>query len=89
MLVYTDYEGNEIRLTYERLQHIRQRHARVFGIPDAVELTLAEPDFVEPSRHGSREYHRYFENSNRWVMVVVAFRVDDAFILTARTIVSR
>ena len=89
MSVYTDYEGNEIRLTDERVRHIKQRHARVFDIPGAIELTLADPDFVEQSRYGSREYHRYFENSNRWVMVVVAFRSDDAFILTARTIVAR
>ena len=89
MLVYTDYEGNEIRLPNERIRHIRQRHASVFRIPDAIEITLAGPDFTEPSGNSSIRYYRYFEQWNRHILVVVAFRGDDAFVLTARAIVER
>ena len=89
MLVYIDYEGNEIRLSSERIQHIRQRHASVFRIPDAIEITLADPDFAEPSGNGSIRYYRYFEQWNRHILVVVAFRSNDAFVLTARAIVER
>ena len=89
MLVYTDYEGNEIRLPDERIRHIRQGHASVFRIPDAIEITLSDPDFTEPSRYNTLEYHRYFEHSNRWVIVVVAFSGSDGFVLTARAVVER
>ena len=45
MLVYTDYEGNEIRLTDERLYgHIALLHPRVLRIENAIEQTLSAPD---------------------------------------------
>jgi hypothetical protein len=47
--VLKDYEGREIRLTDERIRHISARHPRVFRIPQSIELTLQEPDTVDPS----------------------------------------
>ena len=89
LLVYTDYEGNQIRLPDERIRHISQNHAKVFRISDAIEITLSDPDSTEPSGNNSVKYYRYFERWNRHVLVVVAFRRNDAFVLTARTIVER
>lgn len=85
MQIFIDYKGNEIRLPDERRRHIRQRHPRVLRIPNAIALTLADPHDIEPGPYGARVYTRWFEDANRWVIVVVNMRVHDPFILTAYT----
>lgn len=47
---------------------------------------MTEPDFTEPSYRGpAMIYYRYFEDVERWVKVVVAMSVSDAFVLTVYT----
>ena len=86
MPVYTDYEGNQIRLTDERLYgHIALLHPRVLLIEDAIARTLAVPDVtrIDIDDDEVRLYYKQMERS--WVVVAVAFKNDDAFVLTAYT----
>ena len=86
MLVYIDYEGNEVRLTDERLYgHIALLHPRVLRIEDAIEQTLSAPDVtrIDFDDDEVRLYYRRLEGE--WIVVAVAFKSDDAFVLTAYT----
>ena len=86
VLVYTDYEGNEIRLTDERLYgHIALLHPRVLRIEDAIQQTLSAPD-VTRFDFDDDEVRLYYRRLERvWIVVAVAFKNDDAFVLTAYT----
>ncbi|MCI0439479.1 MAG: hypothetical protein L0177_10140 [Chloroflexi bacterium] len=86
--VLTDFEGNEIRFLEERQRHVRRKHPRIYRIPGAIELTLAEPEDWGPSLISPRVrvYERHFDtvNSGRWlVRVVVDFGVRSPYIRTA------
>ena len=84
--ILTDYNGARIRLTDERLYgHIEIRHPDALQIESAIPHTLAEPDFtrVDIDDDEVRLYYKQFRT--RWVVVAVAFKQDDAFVLTAYT----
>lgn len=86
MHVYTDYEGNEIRLTDERLYgHIALLHPRILQIEDSVLHTLAVPDAVRIDFDDDEVRLYYKRLMDTWVVVAVAFKSDDAFVLTAYT----
>ena len=84
MLLYTDYEGNEIRLTDERLYgHIAPFHPRVLRIENAIGQTLFAPN-VTRIDFDDDEVRLYYKRLERvWIVVAVAFKSDDAFVLTA------
>lgn len=82
----TDYNGNQIRLTDERLHdHIGIRHPEVLQIENAIPQALENPDFTQIDRDDDevRLYFKRFEAN--WVVVAVAFKQNDAFVLTAYT----
>ncbi len=88
MRILTDFEGNEIELPDSAVAHIRHRHPRIFRIPDAIELTLNEPDRIEPSLRepGVLVYVKEFERFDigDWrVRVIVKFEPERIFIKTA------
>ncbi len=86
MLVFSDYEGSEVRLTDERLYgHIALVHPRVLRIENAIEQTLSAPDAtrIDFDDDDVRLYYRRLERV--WIIVAVAFKSDDAFVLTAYT----
>ncbi len=87
MQVIPDYEGRPIRLTEERLAHIRRRPEMVGQEPKIGE-TMAAPDVVIDSRHDPsvRLYHRLYEQTpvtRKYVLVAVKVLDDDAFVVTA------
>ena len=86
MQIYLDYEGNAIRLTDERLYgHIAPLHPRVMQIDNAIPQTLASPEVIQIDADDdeARLYYKRLERT--WVVVVVAFKHNDAFVITAYT----
>jgi hypothetical protein len=82
-----DYQGTEIRLTDERLEHILEHPEMASLEPEIVE-TLARPERVVRSRSDeeARLYYRFYPETavgGKFLCVVVKFRTDDAFVLTA------
>jgi hypothetical protein len=87
MEVWTDLEGRAIRLTDDRLDHIR-RHPAMIGQETRIRETLANPDVVAESRQDPsvRLYHELYEEtpvSRKYVLVAVKLLGDDAFVITA------
>jgi len=82
-----DYTGRAIRLTDERLAHIRW-HPEMTGLESAVEETLLRPLRVVESLSDpqARLYYRYYVGTrvgDKYLCVVVKVVGEDAFVLTA------
>lgn len=82
-----DYRDTEIRLTDERRAHILE-HPEMRSMECKIEETLARPERVMRSRSDeeARLYYRFYPEtrvSGKFLCVVVKFREDDAFVLTA------
>ena len=85
---FTDEQGNEVRLTEERLRHILRRHPEIAYQLHRFAETLASPEVVRPS--GSNQtvqlyYRLYLEmrGRNRYLCLVVKRASDHSLILTA------
>jgi len=87
MRILRDYQGTAIRLTEERLAHIRE-HPEMVGLERAMAETLLHPvrvveSFSDPQ---ARLYYRYYLGTmvgDKFLCVVVKFGASDAFVLTA------
>ena len=82
-----DIHGRDIRLTEERLSHIRT-HPEMRGMEEAMEDTLAQPDQVVESVSDPRAllyYRRYRQTrvGDKFLCVVVKTQQEDAFLVTA------
>lgn len=87
MTVFSDYEGREIRLTEERLEHIERRPEMVSQI-DRIKETLRDPDEVRRSDQDEAVhlYHRRYGTtpvSEKLLLVVVKVDTDSPFVITA------
>ncbi|MXZ63136.1 MAG: hypothetical protein F4Y98_05955 [Chloroflexi bacterium] len=85
---FTDEQGNEVRLTDERLRHILQRHPEMARQLQRFAETLAEPDAVTMSatRPDTRFYYRLYADlrgRRRYICLVVRAMSDYSFIVTA------
>jgi len=85
--VWHDVWGATVRVTDERLEHVRQ-HRELIGNEQLIPLTLAEPDFVFLSQRGVnvRVYDRQFTLSSigdKHLWVVVKWHPQEAFLLTS------
>jgi hypothetical protein len=87
MKMIRDYQGTPVRLTDERLSHIKE-HPEMATMEQALEETLATPQLV--MRSGADEsanlHYRYYYGTlvgDKWLCVVVKYQHDDAFVLTA------
>ncbi|MGD9953546.1 MAG: PBECR2 nuclease fold domain-containing protein [Burkholderiales bacterium] len=83
----TDYEGRPVRLTEERLAHIRE-HPEMQGFEDRIAETLRRPERVLESLSdpAARLYYCFYMNTrvgNKHLCVVVRVAENDAFVLTA------
>ena len=88
MDILSDYAGTSIRLTDERLQHIRDAHQALLELPDAIAETLTNPDVVRLSSRSddTRLYYCWYTETkynDKYVCVVVVLAEDDAWIVTA------
>lgn len=82
-----DYSGNAIRLTDERLAHIKE-HPEMAMHTVKINETLMSPDIVIKSKSDeeARLYYRYYAGlsvGDKNMCVVVKFKQDDAFVITA------
>jgi hypothetical protein len=82
-----DYSGNVIRLTDERLNHIKE-HPEMTIQTEKINETLSDPDIVVRSKidEEARLYYRYYEGlsiGNKHLCIVVKFKKGDAFVVTA------
>jgi hypothetical protein len=87
MRILHDYQGRAVRLTPERLAHIRE-HPEMRDMERAIEHTLARPQCVIASStdHDARLYYRYYEHTpvdGKYLCVVLKLPRNDAFVLTA------
>ncbi len=86
MKILADFQGRQIRLTDERLEHIRA-HPEMSSMESALERTLSEPELVVESASDpttSLYYHYYRQTlvGEKWLCVVVKLTADP-FVLTA------
>jgi hypothetical protein len=87
VVILIDHEGQKIRLTAERRDHILQ-HPEMVGQFDRIQETVGEPQLViatvmDESVH---VYHRLYESTpvtRKYLLVAVKIGEDDAFVLTA------
>ncbi len=87
MILLRDFQGMEVRLTEERLEHILE-HSEMTGREGAIEETLRTPERVLESLFDSeaRLYYRFYRKTTvgaKYLCVVVKITQGDAFVLTA------
>jgi hypothetical protein len=87
MRLLRDFQGLEVRLTDERLEHILE-HPEMKGSEGAIGVTLAYPERVIESLFGPdiRLYHRFYRGTvvgAKHLCVVVKISAEHAFVLTA------
>ena len=81
-----DYAGNSIRLTDERLKHIKD-HPEMSNNSEKINEALINPDIVIKSKSDeeARLYYRFYGGlsiGNKY-LIVVKFKEKDAFVITA------
>lgn len=84
---FDDVHGRVVRLTEERRIHIRA-HPEMAGQWERLEETLAAPDFIVETVKDQtvHAYHRKYNQTpvtEKYLVVVVKYLEDDAFVLTA------
>jgi len=87
MREYTDHQGRRIRLTDERLAHIRE-HPEMAGAEPMIAETLSNPEQVIESMSDAEAhlYYRFYIGTrigDKHLSVVVKVREPDAFVVTA------
>jgi hypothetical protein len=87
MKTLIDYQGRSVRLTDERLAHVKE-HPEMVNMEIALEETLRVPRLVIRSSadaSASLNYRYYYGTlvGDKWLCVVVKYDSDDAFVLTA------
>ena len=87
MKTLIDCFGRKVRLTNERLAHILE-HEEMKGMAAEVERVLREPQLVRCSRSDAtvRLFYEFYAQTivgGKWLCVVVKYRENDAFVVTA------
>ena len=85
---FRDIHNRQIRLTYERQEHIESVHPEMSGQLDKVQDALARPDVIIRSRTDPSVelFYRHYEATpvtGKYLCVVVKVIADDLFIITA------
>lgn len=88
MQIFQDYQGRQVRLTDERLDHILENHEDMEPLIFAIRETVESPDAVAQSNSNENAHLYYREYSDthagdKYVCVVIIMLDDDAFIATA------
>ena len=89
MELLQDCFGKTVRLTAERLDHIRE-HPEMLGLESEISKVLANPELVVESRADSvvKLFYDFYAQTivgGKWLCVVVRYSVEppDAFVVTA------
>jgi hypothetical protein len=87
MPIIRDYRGIDIRITEERLRHLRETHPEMLANESEIGLTLAEPQEVVQSTSDDRArlYYRRFDVTGLGskLMCVLVLEGESPFVLTA------
>lgn len=88
MTTLRDYRGVELRLTEERLAHMRDTHPEVAENESLIAATLAAPEIVvqSGSDRDARLYYRRYRTDQvgeKHMCVLVKATGDSSFVLTA------
>jgi hypothetical protein len=86
-VILADYQGRPIRLTAERLEHVR-KHPEMGGQEEKIAQTLSQPDTVIIGELDESvwHYHRLYERTpvtKKYLLVAVKYLGNDAFVITA------
>jgi hypothetical protein len=85
--ILPDFEGRSIRLTNERLAHLREHPEMTSAEPWIVERLLCPSTVIQSASDPSVHlYYRRYPNTMvgaKWLCVVVKVDVVDPFIITA------
>ncbi len=87
MKMLVDFQGKNIRLTDERLAHIKE-HPEMINMDGALEETVRRHQLVIRSKTDLSAHlnYRYYYGTlvgDKWLCVVVKYELEDAFVLTA------
>lgn len=89
MQILQDCFGKSVRLTEERLEHIRE-HPEMIGLESEISKVLASPEFVVESLSDASvnlfyDFYSHTIVAGKWLCVVVKYSVQppDAFVVTA------
>ncbi len=87
MVYFDDCFGRRVRLTEERLAHIRE-HPEMQEMTEEIERVLRQPELVRRSRSDDTmrlfyEYYAVTRVGGKWLCIVVKYTQDDAFVVTA------
>ncbi len=84
-----DCFGKAVRLTAERLDHIRE-HSEMVGLESEISKVLASPEFVLKSQTDAavKLFYEFYAQTivgGKWLCVVVRYSIEplDAFVVTA------
>jgi hypothetical protein len=82
-----DCFGHKVRLTDERLAHIVE-HPEMRAMGTEIERVIRHPQLVRRSRSDqtARLFYEFYAQTvvgGKWLCVVVKYRTDDAFVVTA------
>ena len=88
MQTFQDYQGRQVRLTDERLDHILENHEDMEPLVFAIRETVESPDAVvqSNSNRNARQFYREYTGTHagdKHVCVVIIMLEDDAFISSA------
>ena len=83
----SDHISRNVRLTDERLEHIRS-HPEMEGLEREIEMTVQEPELVvqsisDPEVELLYRFHDDTLFGSKWMCVVVKYMISGAFVLTA------
>ena len=87
MKTLKDCFGHKVRLTDERLAHILE-HEEMKDMAVEIERVVREPQLVRRSRSDAvvRLFYEFYAQTivgGKWLCVVVKYRENDAFVVTA------
>jgi hypothetical protein len=87
MIILNDCFGRKVRLTAERLAHIRE-HGEMKGLESEIAPVLSHPQLVRRSRseEAVQLFHDFYARTilgGKWLCVVVKYVKNDAFVVTA------
>ena len=85
---FKDIQNRQIRLTYERQEHIEEDHPEMFGQIDKIQDTLSNPDMIVRSKidQDVELFYRHYSITpvtEKYLCTVVKVLVGDLFIITA------
>ncbi|MEW6420010.1 MAG: hypothetical protein AB1480_18160 [Nitrospirota bacterium] len=86
-MLFSDYNGRNIRITEERWRHINERHPETMGNEKFIEATMSSPDFIQEGNKGEllsiKKFKKTPVTDNKYCIVVYKLENMDGFLVTS------